>query len=207
MNGFRPLRRALQTRRLSRKAVAAIAVGAMVVVSFFVPTVAGRVAFDGQTPAVGQKAPDFTLAALDGSTVSLSAELARGPVVLILLRGWPGYQCPFCVRQFGEFLDAKADLEKAHARVLWIYPTSDGNRAHAEAFVNNKDVPSNFRLMLDPDYGFTLRYGLRWNAPKETSYPSTFVIDRSGIVRFAEISREHGGRTDVASVLKALSGL
>src|SRR5262245_50300695 len=102
----------------------------------------------GKTPAVGDKAPDFTLKAIDGTTVTLSEELKRGPVVLILLRGWPGYQCPFCVRQFGEFLGQKAELSSAGARVLWIYPTSDGNQAHAEAFVNNKDVPPNFRLML-----------------------------------------------------------
>src|SRR5262245_11638756 len=74
-------------------------------------------------PAVGEKAPEFTLAALDGARVTLSAELKQGPVVLVLLRGWPGYQCPFCVRQFGEFLGRKADLAAAGARVLWIYPT------------------------------------------------------------------------------------
>src|SRR5262249_54075654 len=52
-------------------------------------------------PAVGERAPDFSLEALDGTSVSLSAELQSGPIVLVMLRGWPGYQCPFCVRQFG----------------------------------------------------------------------------------------------------------
>ena len=61
-------------------------------------------ATQSRAPAVGDRAPEFTLEAIDGSRVSLSGELARGPVVLVLLRGWPGYHCPYCVRQFGEFL-------------------------------------------------------------------------------------------------------
>ena len=43
-------------------------------------------------PKTGQKAPDFSLTALDGTTVRLSTEVARGPVVLVVLRGWPGYE-------------------------------------------------------------------------------------------------------------------
>jgi len=75
------------------------------------------------------------------------------------------------------------------------------------AFISGKDVPSNFRLLLDPDYLFTLAYGLRWEAPSETAYPASFVIDRSGVVRFAHVSREHGGRTPVTDILAALSAL
>jgi len=191
---------------MTRRLKFSIACLSLVVVSTMARAAVAQTAMP-KPPAVGENAPDFTLAALDGTNVTLSAELRRGPVVLVLLRGWPGYQCPFCTRQFGEFLGAKADLAAAGARVLWVYPTSDGNRAHAEAFVNNTDVPANFRLMLDPEFGFTRRYGLRWDAPNETSYPSTFVIDRGGVVRFAHISREHGGRTPVADVIAALKGL
>ena len=169
--------------------------------------IVGSAQATGKAPAIGENAPDFSLSTIDGTTVTLSEELKRGPVVLVLLRGWPGYQCPFCVRQFGEFLARKADLMASGARVLWIYPTSDHNQAHAESFIGNKDVPANFRLMLDPEYGFTLKYGLRWDARGETSYPSTFVIDRNGVVRFVEISRQHGGRTAVADVLNALAAL
>src|SRR4051794_2644391 len=57
------------------------------------------------SPKVGDPAKDFSLRALDGSTVQLSREVAKGrPIVLVVLRGWPGYQCPFCTRQFGEYL-------------------------------------------------------------------------------------------------------
>jgi peroxiredoxin len=160
-----------------------------------------------QTPGVGAKAAEFALSALDGSSVSLFEELRSGPVVLVVLRGWPGYHCPFCVRQFGEFLGKRKELEARGARVLWVYPAASRADIHADAFVGNKDVPASFRLLLDPGYVFTNRYGLRWDAPQETVYPATFVIDRDGIVRFASVSRTHGGRTPVADVLSALGAL
>jgi thioredoxin-dependent peroxiredoxin len=160
------------------------------------------------TPTVGSKAADFTLQSLDGSTVRLSDELKRGPVVLTVLRGWPGYDCPFCTRQFADYLANGDRLEKSGARVLFVYPgPADGLSEHAKTFTANRPMPSAFRILLDPDYRFTDQYGLRWAAPKETAYPSTFVLDRTGVVVFAEVSRGHGGRVAVDAVLKALAAI
>jgi peroxiredoxin Q/BCP len=158
------------------------------------------------TPRVGEKAADFSLMSIDGPTVRLTEETKRGPVVLVVLRGWPGYQCPFCTRQFGEFLSRASDIEAGGARVLFVYPgPAEGLREHARAFTANRDLPPNFRFLTDPNYTFTNAYGLRWDAPNETSYPSTFVLDATGTVRFAQTSRTHGGRVPIADVLKALS--
>ena len=154
-----------------------------------------------------QSPQDFSLEALDRSTVRLSTELKSGPIVLVLLRGWPGYQCPFCTRQFADFRAHAQDFDAAGARVLWVYPgPSEGLTGHAGDF-SGRDVPAGFRILVDPGYVFTTAYGLRWDAPSETAYPSTFVIDRSGMVRFAQVSREHGGRTPSAAVLTALASL
>lgn len=162
----------------------------------------------GTTPTVGQKAPDFALTRLDGSTVRLSEETARGPVVLVVLRGWPSYQCPFCTRQFGEFLSHGSDFEAAGARVLFVYPgPAEGLEEHARALVADRPLPAGFRILVDPDYTFTHAYGLRWDAPKETAYPSTFVLDTGRNVTFARTSRAHGDRVPVADVLAALAAL
>ena len=59
-------------------------------------------------------------------------------------------------------------------------------------------------LVLDPDYSFTKAYGLRWDAPKETAYPSSFIIGKDGKVAFAHVSKKHGDRVGVKTVLKAL---
>ena len=134
--------------------------------------------------------------------------LSDTPVVLIVGRGWPGYQCPFCTRQFAEFRSHAKDLQTAGARVLWIYPgPEDELSRHATDFTGTEPLPPHFRVLTDPGYTFTNAYGLRWDAPKETAYPATFVVDRDGTIRFAHVSPEHGGRTPVADVLKALAGM
>lgn len=160
------------------------------------------------SPKVGDKAPDFTLTQLDGKQLTLSAELKAGPVVLIVGRGWVGYQCPFCNRQFGDFLKAAKDIESAGARVVWVYPgPTEEVQKRAEEFAAGKSFPANFRFVLDPDYKFTQSYSLRWDAPQETVYPSTFVIDRGGIVRYSLVSKAHGGRATAADVLAELAKL
>jgi len=47
-----------------------------------------------ETPDIGQKAPDFTLSTREGHPLSLSGLTSKGTVVLIVLRGFPGYQWP-----------------------------------------------------------------------------------------------------------------
>ena len=159
-------------------------------------------------PKVGDKAADFTLAQIDGKKLTLSAELKSGPVVLIVGRGWVGYQCPFCNRQFGDFLKAAREIETAGARVLWVYPgPTEDVQKRAEEFAAGKTFPANFRFVLDPNYTFTVSYGLRWDAPQESAYPSTFVIDRGGIVRYALVSKVHGGRSTASDVLAELGKL
>jgi peroxiredoxin len=156
-------------------------------------------------PMIGDHAPDFTLATLDHKTVRLNELTRRGNVVLLVLRGWPGYQCPFCTKQVHDFVTSAAGFGDAKAQVLMVYPgPAAGLEAHAEEFLKNKQWPKEFSFVVDPDYTMVNAYGLRWDAPKETAYPSTFLLDKKGVVRFAKISHGHGERTTAADVLRDL---
>jgi len=89
-----------------------------------------------------------------------------------------------------------------------VYPgPATDLQEHAEDFLKDKQWPKDFLFVTDPDYTFTKGYGLRWEAAGETAYPSTFVIDSKGIVRFAKISKSHGGRATPAEILAALAKL
>jgi peroxiredoxin len=156
-------------------------------------------------PTVGEKARAFDVRTLDDKSVRLAPLLKRGPVVLVVLRGYPGYQCPFCTKQVGELIAKSDEFARRKASVVLVYPgPSAGLKGYAGEFVAGKDVPKDFRFTLDPDYRFTQSYGLRWDAPQETAYPSTFVIARDGRVRYAKISRGHGDRAPLGDVLAAL---
>ena len=156
-------------------------------------------------PMVGDKAPDFALSTVEGKSVRLSEVISKGPVVLVVLRGYPGYQCPFCNRQVQDFIRKSQAFVEAGARVVMVYPGPPQNLgARATEFLANKKFPENFDMLLDPGYEFTNLYGLRWDAPRETAYPSTFLIDRQGVIFFSKVVRKHGGRATAAEVLDAL---
>jgi peroxiredoxin len=142
---------------------------------------------------------------LDGVPVQLSDLTAKGKVVLIVLRGWPGYQCPICTAQVQDYIQSASGFADAKARLVFVYPgPAEDLKAHAQEFLKDKQWPKEFIYLTDPDYSMVNAYGLRWDAPKETAYPSTFVLDKKGIVRFEKISHSHGERTKASAVLDEL---
>ena len=159
-----------------------------------------------QAPAVGAKAADFTLQTPTGDTVTLAKERAQGTTVLVVLRGFPGYQCPYCVKQVHDFVKHSADFKARKANVVLVYPGPPADLdQHAKEFLAKQaNLPSNIKLVIDPDYKMTNLYGLRWDAPNETAYPSTFIVDASGTILFEKISHSHGDRTSAEDVLARL---
>jgi peroxiredoxin len=159
-------------------------------------------------PVVGAVAPDFTLKTPEGEAVTLSKLMSQSPVVLIVLRGWPGYQCPICTKQVGQFVAKSKEIEKTGATVLLVYPgPSEELKAHAEEFRTGKNLPANFHFVIDPDYVVTNQYHLRWNEKNETAYPSTFILDKSRTVQYAHTSHTHADRTTPETVLEELAKL
>ena len=156
-------------------------------------------------PAVGDMAPRLELESYDSGTVKLAEAIRKGPVVVMVLRGNPGYQCPLCTRQVGQFIAAAKELDAANATVIMVYPGPAANlESKAKEFLKGTKLPKGFHLTIDPDYAFTNDWHLRWDAPQETAYPSTFVVDKDGKIRFAKISKSHGDRAPVADVIKSL---
>jgi peroxiredoxin len=92
--------------------------------------------------------------------------------------------------------------------VVLIYPgAADTVQQYASDFITGKTLPDSFHFVTDPDLKVVNLYGLRWDAPGETAYPSTVVVDRLGIVRFVKVSHTHGDRSAAPDVLQVLSGL
>ena len=121
-----------------------------------------------------------------------------------------------CGGQFcdDEFYQRIADPAVSHCANFFTgqflpagYPgPADDLKAHATEFKSSKgrEWPKEFLYVLDPAYSMINAYGLRWDAPRETAYPSTFVLERGRVIHFAKISRSHGDRTTAADVLAEL---
>ena len=159
-----------------------------------------------ETPAVGDKAPDFSLFSPAGATVQMSRQQHGNVLVLVILRGFPGYQCPYCQKQAHDFVAHSDDFAAKMASVLLVYPGPPANlNQHAKEFLASQPkLPPNVVLVIDPDYKVTNLYGLRWDAPQETAYPSTFILSKDGTILFEKISHSHGDRLSAQDALDHL---
>jgi peroxiredoxin Q/BCP len=126
----------------------------------------------------GTAAPDFELAADDGSTVRLSA-LRGKPVVLYF---YPKDDTSGCTTQACGIRDVYGEFESAGAVVLGVSP--DAVDSHVR-FKAKYELP--FTLLADPDHAVAERYGA-WGEKRNYGKTymgilrSTFVIDADGNV-------------------------
>ncbi len=166
---------------------------------------AGTVLAIAAPPTANAPARSFELQSTRGKTVRLSDLTAQGPVALVVLRGFPGYQCPFCTKQVHDFVQHAKEFADDGVRVVMVYPgPAQDLDQRASEFLQDKDFPAAFEMLLDPDYKFTNMYDLRWDAPRETAHPATFLIAKGGKILFAKISDSHGDRMSASALLEQI---
>ncbi len=100
--------------------------------------------------APGDTAPDFTLAATDGSQISL-ADL-RGKRILLYF--YPRDDTPGCTIEACAFRDS---LDELAARGVDVYGISDDDVGSHERFTSKHEL--NFLLLADTDHGVIEAYG------------------------------------------------
>ncbi len=143
--------------------------------------------------AEGQKAPDFSLPASDGGTVSLSQFRGKKNVVLYF---YPKDDTPGCTTEACSFRDHLADFDSVDAVVLGV--SRDDVDSHRK-FSQKYSLP--FPLLADTDGTVTEAYGV-WQEKnmygKKTwgIVRSTFIIDRDGVVRKVFPKVKVDGHTD-----------
>jgi peroxiredoxin len=106
-------------------------------------------------------------------------------------------------------VDHAPEFAAKHVHIVLVYPGSPADLdQHAKEFLAKQaDLPQNVQLVTDPDYKMTNQYGLRWDAPHETAYPSTFILDRRSKILFEKISHSHGDRTTAEEVLAQIPAM
>jgi peroxiredoxin Q/BCP len=146
----------------------------------------------------GQQAPDFTLTASDGSTVSLRDFRGRHVVVYF----YPAAMTPGCTTQACDFRDSLSALASSGYAVIGISPDKPAKLA---SFVERDGLE--FPLLSDPDHEVLEQWGA-WG--EKSLYGkkvigvirSTVVVDPDGAVELARYNVKATGH--VASLRKAL---
>jgi peroxiredoxin len=127
----------------------------------------------------GERAPDFTLPADDGSAVSLKDY--RGKTVVLYF--YPKDGTPGCTQEAVEFRDLVKEFEKEEAVILGV--SKDSVKSH-QKFKQKHELP--FTLLSDPEGTVLDRYGV-WK--QKSLYGrtfmgterTTFLIDGQGMVK------------------------
>ena len=124
--------------------------------------------------SVGDQAPDFTLPATGGSSVSL-ASFRGQPVVLVF---YPGDDTPVCTKQLNSYNNELSAFEGVGAQVLAV---SAQDIASHEQFSSKHGFA--FPLLADTDKAVASLYGTV--GPLGFSRRSVFVINGAGVITYA----------------------
>jgi peroxiredoxin len=180
-----------------------------------------RVAESGLAQAAlqtGSRIPEIRLPDAAGQIVDAAALLARGPVVISFYRGsW----CPYCQLEVRALQQRLPEIRALGASLVAITPEQP-DRSLALAAQEGLEFPvlwdsgnavaRSFRLVHQIDQS-VVAYQLgngndvaKFNGAEipEVPLPATYVVDVSGIIRYAFVDADYTRRAEPEDVLEAL---
>ena len=150
----------------------------------------------------GDKAPDFALRSSDKSLVKLSEQRGQNVVLLFFPFAFTGV----CTKELCQMRDSIADYEKLDARILAVSVDSPYSLAKWKA-----EQGFNFPLLSDFNKTVSKKYDTIYKefgmGLKGVSKRSAFVIDKQGIVRYAEVLENAGEIPDFNAVKQTLESI
>ena len=107
-----------------------------------------------------------------------------------------------------ELRDALA--EPRDLEILYVLPSSQMN-AKSLRFIDELGLRERVRFLVDPGSAAIDRLGLRLENPEPMErgvpHPATYLLDRAGVVRFADVRRDYHVWLDAALIVEALDRL
>jgi cytochrome c biogenesis protein CcmG/thiol:disulfide interchange protein DsbE len=143
---------------------------------------------------IGNPAPDFQLTAVNGSKDEISLKDLHGRVVL--LDFW-GTFCEPCKKSFPKLDALQHKYASSGLRIIGVSEDEDEDKDKIPGFA--KTYGATFSLAWDGDKAVAKRY-------KPETMPSSFLIDRDGVVRFAHVGFHDGEETEIESEIRGLLG-
>lgn len=156
----------------------------------------------------GKPLPEFRAFDEQGNPLR-SSQLAGSPAVILFVRGsW----CPFCNEQVENLTAHYKDIVNLGARLILVTPKPLETTRRVARFFEVE-----FDFWLDDSLEAAEKLGLLHTAavPAEyrkeyggdTVWPAALVVDRNGIIRYAELSKHISDRPDPKVLLRALRQL
>lgn len=169
----------------------------------------------------GDRIPDFMLPDARGRLVSSRELLERGPIILGFFRGdW----CPYCNLELEALQDSLGAIEECGAILVAVTP--DTGAAFAAP---HKRHALSFTILSDADNGLALQFGVAYRVPDSIRQlylqigldlsarhgnvawflpiPATYIVDRHGIIRHADLDVDFRRRMEPAAIVDLLRQL
>jgi peroxiredoxin Q/BCP len=147
-------------------------------------------------PKVGDKAPDCSAPASDGTTVHLKDYVGKGNIVLYF---YPKDDTPGCTKEACGIRDTFDEFKGLNAIVFGV--SFDSVESHKK-FIEKYKLP--FLLLADTDKKVAQAYGVA-DANSPVASRVTFIIDKQGKIAF--VNPKVNAATHSAEVRTALNAL
>jgi peroxiredoxin Q/BCP len=131
--------------------------------------------FGAEMPKIGDKAPDFSVAASDGTTVHLKDYVGKGSIILYF---YPKDDTPGCTKEACGIRDAFGEFKGMDATVFGV--SFDSVESHKK-FIEKYNLP--FVLLADTDKKVAKTYGVAEDN-SVVARRVTFVINKAGKIAF-----------------------
>jgi peroxiredoxin len=149
---------------------------------------------EGGKGLVGKPAPDFAVAAVANGKGKVSLDSLHGKVVL--LDFW-GTFCEPCKKSFPKLQDLYTKYGDSGLRILGVSEDEADDKDKIPEFAST--YGAKFTLGWDRDKNVARSY-------KPETMPSSFLIDKNGVVRFAHVGYHDGEEVEIDKEIKELLG-
>jgi len=150
----------------------------------------------------GQPAPDFTLVDSDKQPVTLSAQKGKNVLLLFFPLAFTGT----CTKELCSVRDNIAQYNNANAQVYGISVDAPPTLAKFR-----QEQGLNFPLLSDFNKEASAAFGSLYDIfggwMKGVSKRSAFVIDKQGIIRYAQVLENAGDLPDFEAINRCLESL
>jgi cytochrome c biogenesis protein CcmG/thiol:disulfide interchange protein DsbE len=143
---------------------------------------------------VGNPAPDFNVKAVTNGSGAVSLKSLRGKVVI--LDFW-GTFCEPCKKSFPKLQDLNTKYGTSGLKIIGISEDESDDKDKIPGFAGT--YGAKFTLGWDEDKSIAKNY-------KPETMPSSFIIDKKGVVRYAHVGYHDGEEVEVEKEVKELLG-
>lgn len=115
-----------------------------------------------------------------------------------------------CHRQLGQLRNALEDIKGTKAQILAVDPHESWS---AKALLKQSGASTDdvsFPVLMDPSLTVSATYGVPFQMRVHTELsnrPATFIIDKAGVIQFAQRAETFADRPSVEKVMSVLNDL